>query len=373
MTRFALIGGFLGAGKTTLIGQIARQYTDAGKSVGIITNDQAADLVDTHHLRSKGFSVGEVAGACFCCSFDDLVATADSLGSQAAPDLLIAEPVGSCTDLVATVILPLQQLLGEKFELAPFGVLLKPSHGQRILSVAGTTKTRSGFSPQAEYIFRKQLEEADYLMIGRSDQLSDQQQQDLTAALQHLAPEVPVLAVSPKTGRGVDQVIGFIESPMVAGRRLLEIDYDTYADGEAELGWVNLAANLTANNVVDLDTLAADTVRAVASQIHSVGEGAIAHIKASVLGGETQAVANVVNNDGEIDIGLLANRQLGGQLQIILNARVAMDPTVLQSYCESSIKALADRHDLAIDHLSARSLRPGRPEPTHRVTASSNG
>ena len=46
--------------------------------------------------------VGEVAGACFCCSFDELVATADRWDD--APDVLLAEPVGSCTDLVATVI-----------------------------------------------------------------------------------------------------------------------------------------------------------------------------------------------------------------------------------------------------------------------------
>ena len=181
-TKFVLIGGFLGAGKTTLIGEIARRYAAEGRSVGIITNDQADDLVDTHNLRSQGFSVGEVAGACFCCSFDDLVATADSLSETQAPDVLLAEPVGSCTDLVATVVLPLQQLLGDRFELAPFGVLLKPSHGRKILANDGD-QPLSGFSPQAEYIFRKQLEEADYLMIGRSDQLSDDEIQQLKDAL----------------------------------------------------------------------------------------------------------------------------------------------------------------------------------------------
>ena len=240
-TRFVLIGGFFGAGKTTLIGELARRYLAAGKRVGIITNDQAADLVDTYNLRSQGFDVGEVAGACFCCSFDDLVATADGLSESEAPDVLLAEPVGSCTDLVATVVLPLQQLLGDRFELAPFGVLLKPSHGRRILS-RGAENPLSGFSPQAEYIFRKQLEESDYLMIGRSDQLSDDDVQSLTQSLSEVAEGVPVIAVSPKTGNGVDQVLGYIESPMIAGRRLLEIDYDIYAAGEAELGWVNLTA-----------------------------------------------------------------------------------------------------------------------------------
>ena len=206
-------------------------------------------------MRSQGFDVGEVAGACFCCSFDELVATADSLSGDQAPDVLLAEPVGSCTDLVATIVLPLQQLLGDRFEMAPFGVLLKPSHGRRILA-KGDDQPRSGFSPQAEYIFRKQLEEADYLMIGRADQLTAEEIAALTQSLKTWSPmDIPVVAVSPKTGQGVDQVLGYIESPMVAGRRVLDIDYDTYADGEAELGWVNLTANLTSDVPVDLDDI----------------------------------------------------------------------------------------------------------------------
>ena len=182
-TKFILLGGFLGAGKTTLIGQLAKRYIDDGKTVAIITNDQAADLVDTLNLRSQGFDVGEVAGACFCCSFDDLVETAGKLGQGQTPDVIIAEPVGSCTDLVATVVLPLKQILGDQFDLAPFGVLLKPSHGKRILAESKSETARSGFSPQAEYIFRKQLEEADFLMIGRADQLTEPEAESLKARL----------------------------------------------------------------------------------------------------------------------------------------------------------------------------------------------
>ncbi|MGB7342788.1 MAG: GTP-binding protein [Pirellulaceae bacterium] len=368
-TRFVLIGGFLGAGKTTLIGQIAKRYVAAGKTVGIITNDQAADLVDTHNLRSQGFSVGEVAGACFCCSFDDLVSTADSLSQEQAPDILLAEPVGSCTDLVATVVLPLQQLLGERFEMAPFGVLLKPSHGRKILSQE-SDKPLSGFSPQAEYIFRKQLEEADYLMIGRSDQLSEDDVQALRIALTSVADDVPVIAVSPKNGDGVDEVIGYIESPMTVGRRLLEIDYDTYADGEAELGWVNLTSIVQPNQnaTIDLDQLAHDVVQHIASQVAKQLQGTIAHLKVSALGGDSQAVANAVCNDTGVDVGLMSGRKVTGEIQIIVNARVAVDPEELRRVCESSVRFVADAHQTAVKSLSAHSLRPGRPTPTHRVT-----
>jgi len=58
--RFLMIGGFLGAGKTTTIARLAAHYTDQGLNVGLVTNDQAYDLVDTEMLRSKGFQVGEV-------------------------------------------------------------------------------------------------------------------------------------------------------------------------------------------------------------------------------------------------------------------------------------------------------------------------
>src|SRR5829696_8894510 len=71
--RFVMIGGFLGAGKTTTIARLARQYQTQGKRVGVVTNDQAHDLVDTNALRSQGLSVEEVPGACFCCRFEDLV------------------------------------------------------------------------------------------------------------------------------------------------------------------------------------------------------------------------------------------------------------------------------------------------------------
>ena len=125
--RFVMVGGFLGAGKTTTLARLARHYMSQGLSVGIVTNDQAADLVDTMSLRSQGFDVGEVAGACFCCRFNDLISTIDQLGLQQAPDVILAEPVGSCTDLVATVIQPLKQLFKSRFQIAPYGVILKPS------------------------------------------------------------------------------------------------------------------------------------------------------------------------------------------------------------------------------------------------------
>jgi G3E family GTPase len=108
--RIVLLGGFLGAGKTTAIARLARCFQDRGLKVGIITNDQADELVDTLTLQSQGFAVDQVAGACFCCHFNALTHSAAALLERESPQVILAEPVGSCTDLVATVIRPLLKM-----------------------------------------------------------------------------------------------------------------------------------------------------------------------------------------------------------------------------------------------------------------------
>ena len=233
--RFILLGGFLGAGKTTTIARLARAYRHEGKNVGIVTNDQAADLVDTHNLRAQGFDVGEVAGACFCCHFDDLTKAVEQLETTQRPDVILAEPVGSCADLVATVIQPLQRLFGEKFDVAPYGVILKPSHGRKILR----NEAKAGFSPKAAYIFRKQLDEADFIIVNRIDQMAPAEVDELVELISAAIPGVPVLRLSALTGEGFDECLQMLDQDGTYGRRILDIDYDVYAEGEAELGWLN--------------------------------------------------------------------------------------------------------------------------------------
>src|SRR5215471_16388616 len=165
--RFIMLGGFLGAGKTTAMARLARFYMQRGQRVGLVTNDQAQDLVDTKSLRSQGFPVQEVAGACFCCKFDDLLSQVETLATNERPDVILAEPVGSCTDLVATVVQPLKDLCGNRFEVAPYPVLFKPGHGLPILQ----GKSGSGLSEKGAYIFRRQLEEADAIVLNRADEL----------------------------------------------------------------------------------------------------------------------------------------------------------------------------------------------------------
>src|SRR5262249_23710364 len=151
--------------------------------------DQAQDLVDTHSLREQGFPVEEVAGACFCCKFDDLLTKVGMLETEQRPDIILAEPVGSCTDLIATVVQPLKDLYGARFSVAPYAVLFKPGHGLKILR----GESGAGFSPKAAYIFRKQLEEADAILLNRIDELTAAQVEEIAQLVGAQFPGVPLL------------------------------------------------------------------------------------------------------------------------------------------------------------------------------------
>lgn len=83
--RVIVVGGFLGAGKTTLMAQAAKHFAAQGKRVAIITNDQAAELVDTHFFSGMGIAVKEIAGGCFCCRFEDLEKAANDLLTSCGP------------------------------------------------------------------------------------------------------------------------------------------------------------------------------------------------------------------------------------------------------------------------------------------------
>ena len=344
--------------------RLAAHYTDLGQRVGLVTNDQAEGLVDTRALSSAGFPVNEVAGACFCCKFNDLVDAAGALAVGAPIDRLLAEPVGSCTDLVATVVEPLKQLHGTQYRIGPLTVLLKPEHGQKILR----SETGVGFSPKAAYIFLKQLEEADIIAINKIDKISPAEQQELTELLEQRFPQKHIVALSLRTGEGLDRLIAAMEN-VTQSSLPLDIDYDTYADGEAEMGWLNAEAVVEGAGL-PLDRLALALVETLGGRLQSDRLEAV-HLKVLAEGDGGFAVANLVSSSDTAEISLPSQTD-SNTVKLTINARVAADPAVLSAHTEAALAEVAAAHSAQASTTTLQHLRPGRPEPTHRLSPSAN-
>src|SRR5882757_4980714 len=272
--RYIMIGGFLGAGKTTSVARLAQQLTARGLSVGLITNDQGSELVDTAMLRSRGFATEEIPGGCFCCRFNSLVDAANKLTKTSRPDVFIAEPVGSCTDLVATVTYPLRRTYGDRFTIAPVSVLVDPVRAARVLGLEGG----GNFSEKVVYIYKKQLEEADLLVINKVDILAPERVEQLRTALAAQFPRAEILTVSARHGTDLDAWFARLEDGEHGHHATMDVDYDVYADGEALLGWLNATAQLEATTPFDAERVLTALARGIQDRLRAQ-RAEVAHLK----------------------------------------------------------------------------------------------
>jgi len=357
--EFIMIGGFLGAGKTTLIARLAKKLQADGKHVCVVTNDQAAGLVDTELLKSQGLEVNEVAGSCFCCNFDGLTDAMTEFETRRRPDVILAEPVGSCTDLIATIAMPMMEHLGGKFIHRPYAVVLKPNHGKKILSGAG-----GGFSEKAEYIFRKQLEESELILINRIDELSTDDVDTLTAHLNEQYPGRRILGVSARTGENMDALYTALQDEAIPRHTTMDVDYDIYADGEAELGWLNATVNFHSDSPISLDQLATGLVEHLRSSLARI-DAEPGHLKVLCSSNNDVSVANLIDSDSPTMLSVSGGTS-HTNVKALINARVRLAPEELTSQVNHAIEDVATQFQATADVTQLESFRPGRPVPTHR-------
>ncbi len=358
---YILIGGFLGAGKTTAILKLAEHLKAQGKRVGLITNDQAGGLVDTSRVRAAAYPVEEIAGGCFCCRFNSLVEASQKLAATARPEVFLAEPVGSCTDLVATVAFPLRQMFGEQYRIAPFSVLVDPVRAAHVLGLANGAQ----FSGKVVYIYRKQLEEADLIVINKCDLLDATGRAALRAALAREFPRAEIFECSARTGAGLDAWFARITSAEIRPHTAMEVDYQLYGQGEALMGWLNATIKVSAPQPFDGNLLLTDLAARLRAQLQNA-HAEIAHLKMTLASGaDALAIGSVslVRHDQKPELThTLLDPLTAGEL--IVNLRAEAAPELLEQVVR---RVAAGWLGLKLDVTKLASFRPGQPNPTHRL------
>jgi G3E family GTPase len=363
-----MVGGFLGAGKTTLIGKLVRHLQSGGLRCGVVTNDQAVSLVDTALAETlNGAAISEIAGGCFCCKLDQLE---DMLTDQwksdpsTSPDVIVAEPVGSCTDLIATVVLPLRRAFGERVTVAPLSVLLD---GRRALSSLGGRRTPGDFSKDVGYVYRKQIEEAEIVVVNKTDLMPQEDITDLLARIDSNFPGKEIFLLSAKTGGGLAEWAARISSSETSPKTLMEVDYVRYGEGEALLGWCNAEVEVACEQPEDgddflgrLSTLISDSLAEHRSEV--------AHFKMALTDADGRlGVINQVLSGTAPEI----SRPFGGgfrRARLTVNLRAEGDPEMLRTIVGAHLDELSQGNiTIALGEVAA--FRPGQPVPVERIVA----
>jgi G3E family GTPase len=355
-TRLILVGGFLGAGKTTLLWEAASKIIANGQRVGLITNDQASELVDTAILKHHDIKVSEVSGSCFCCNFNGLINAIDQVSDAANADIIIAEPVGSCTDLSATVVQPLKEKLKGELLVSPLSVLADPFHLRDILN-----GVPSGIHTSAAYIFLMQLEESDIILITKSDLLEKNDLALLVENVKSRFPDSEVMTISAVTGEGIEEWLQEVLNRTNAGLKIAEVDYDVYAEGEAILGWLNSTIELSGDQT-DWDLYAKNLMQDFSKQFDDM-KAYVGHVKLVMESGENYLMSNLTGKGDTLNFRGSAGT--GTRVRLTFNARVEMSPETLEKIVRDTINAHT-AENLKANILTLRCLSPGRPNPTFR-------
>jgi len=306
-------------------------------------------------LRTQA-NIAEVSGSCICCNFNGFIDSIKQVGNNSHNDIIIAEPVGSCTDLSATIIQPLKEILHDKLVISPLTVLVDPFRLDKILNY----KTDS-LHPSSIYIFKKQLEESDIILLTKTDLLENFKIRLLIEKLQTHYPKSLVLTISSKTGYGIENWLNTVFNSSFSGQRIINIDYDIYAEGEAVLGWLNASITLQGKQV-DWNNFVFNFLSILSSKIDSSQIG-VGHIKVILENGTNYLTGNITGE--EETIILHGDSGISDVVKFTINARIGTTPKLLDQLVRETLSE-STQGEIKNTINVWNCLSPGYPNPTFR-------
>jgi G3E family GTPase len=360
--KLFLIGGFLGSGKTTAIVNACQHLLKKDQRVAVITNDQGDQQVDNAYVKSFGIPSAEVANGCFCCNYNQLDKHIHSFIENIQPDIIFAESVGSCTDLIATVVKPfIREMPGCSVVISVF------ADATLLLSLF---EGRVNFiTENVQYIYKKQLEEADVLVINKIDLLSSSQLEILN---KHLIKEFPDKIILYQNSFEENDIQVWMNElyqfQRSADRVSLALDYDLYGDGEAQLAWLDQSMTIISsqkNTIVIAKEIISHIDHYIKQQQLPIG-----HLKFFIETADPIGIGwkKKISITSVLPISFYKPEQNdAGQAHLLINARVQTEPEILQQIVNDTLKEIVQKHDCNIMVVKWVAFKPVYPKPLHRI------
>lgn len=353
-----LINGFLGSGKTTAIINATKNLIKQGITVGIVTNDKGQFQVDTTFFQSNHIPTRQVTGGCFRCSFAEFEQKIVQLQESASPDVIFAESVGSCVDLVNTIFSPIQQNTCLQVEKTTYSVFIDIRLFQKWIEDEPLP-----FSESILYLFVKQIEESKLLILNKADLLpAGRQKEILVNALEHF-PEKKIILQNSLEPSGVLPWLDALHNEKSSTDRPgFIVDYPTYKSGEKEMAWLDTKFTIESQApdkirpaLIELIKFLLDTL-----QIEGIFVG---HLKFLFIYQEASSklsftTADFLEKPFTPGWYTLIPESGGNSISVILNARVSMKADEFSMIVSNAIHQAAQTWQVKIRGKEGSSYNP---------------
>ncbi|WML44989.1 GTP-binding protein [Neobacillus sp. PS3-40] len=174
-TEILILSGFLGSGKTSLLKRLLEDERRIGRKVAVMMNELGNVSIDSDVVEDD-VALKELLGGCVCCSIqDELEAQLQGLLLAEKPDVIYLETTGAAH--------PVEVL----------DAILSPLFADR-LTIKGIITTVDGvrwrdrklLSPQLQQLIIEQVRHADFIIINKTNELTEAEQAMISFEVQSL-------------------------------------------------------------------------------------------------------------------------------------------------------------------------------------------
>ncbi len=356
--KLFLVGGFLGSGKTTAIQKASSELLERNVRVGVVTNDQGDQLVDGKFIQASRVPAMEVTNGCFCCKYEELTKVLQSFQENNKSEMILAESVGSCTDLLATVVKPLSKFHPEIESIISIFVDV------RVLP--DFLRDSSLFANAVSYIYKKQLEEADILVLNKADLLEVDELKVIKELIFQRFPDKVILFQNSLDKEDVKRWLNVLDNTRSQEyKQSLDLNYDIYGAGEAELAWYDADIELLTDGLTNLTEVGNALINRIYEQIMEQ-HLPIGHLKFFVDDGVEQKKVSFTSDSLPRLYSDLKNYKIK-KLKILINARVQTTHMQLRNLIFEVINDIKLQYKCEIIEKKVSAFQPGFPRPLHRI------
>lgn len=167
--KILIVSGFLGAGKTTLIKEMANKT----KRDFVVMENEYGDVdIDSNILKDEGMNIWELTEGCVCCSMkQDFATSILTIANTLDPEYLIVEPTGVAK--LGNIIKNIRQIEYERI------ILLKP-----ITVIDGNAF--DSFISSYDNIYINQLVNSSKIIISKTESKDEEENEELIKKIENV-------------------------------------------------------------------------------------------------------------------------------------------------------------------------------------------
>ena len=349
-TKYLIVSGFLGSGKTTTMIALARainarfQKKDEPSHVAIIANDLGAkNLVDADYTRTADVPIDEIPGDCICYITEDLVYHINRLARDGA-GIVVSDIPGCGVGALNHVYVTLKEEYPDTYDLLPLTCLVDPLRLRMILP----QKEDIHLPEEMRFLLNAQLAEADIIVLNKIDLISNEEREADLAFIRKAYPDIPVLAISARTGEGIEELVDYLLTHQAnAEWRDLGTDTEEFDAAEAQMCWYNRrffaeerdGCNIDFNQVID------DFMEAIRDGLIEVKRN-VPHLKLFAAGeGDDFVKCSLIGVDYDLEFERKLQQKYSG-IALVVNARAVCESEVFGDIVEDALDTIKQRHNL---------------------------